>query len=204
MRPFFCTLYYFASLAIGVLAAASIARAEGDLLEVVNGSFEDGTGQPYGWEPTQGNTVRPSLGSILAWDKEFSRSGGRSLYLRKESIGPLLWRSTHAVSVEPGGHYRLRVWFRIPPGFNSSLRAGVSGARQPGEGHPWSTSMAIEPSHDREREWQELVMDFQAPDSVDQIFISLVNGGSGRQAHEVNEVWFDDVSMEAIPAADSD
>ncbi len=162
---------------------------------VTNPSFETGAGRPDGWEPRQGNTVRPSHGSVLAWDKEFARSGERSLYLRKESIGPLSWRSTVAVAIEPGEHYRLRVWYRIPQGFNSSVRAGVTGVPQPGQQHPWSTSMGIEPSHDPHHEWQELVMDFEAPETVDRVFISLSNGGSGRRDAEVNEVWFDDVSL---------
>lgn len=185
-------------LVVATLLAAGGVFAAAETLEVFNPSFELGEGWPDGWEPVQGNTVRPSLGSVLAWDKEFSRSGKRSLYLRKESVGPLFWRVTTAVAVEPGGHYRVRVWYRIPAGYNSSLRAGVTGARQPGEGHPWSTSMGRDASFDPDNEWQEFIMDFQIPETVDQVFISLSNGGSGRTEGEVNEVWFDDVSIERI------
>lgn len=178
---------------VGLFPWSNLISSE--VVAVYNQSFEEGRGMPAGWSINQGNQTRPSIGTIFSWDKEFSRTGQRSIYLRKEAIGPTFWRSQSPATVKPGERYTLRVWYRIPKGYNSSLRAGVSSVRQPGEKEPWSNSVEIKPTFKADQEWQEFRLDFETPPTVDKIFVSLANSGSGRKQGEINDVWFDDVEI---------
>ena len=59
------------------LAAASLGQASDNWqpIELPNPSFEAGEQLPDGWRALKGNTRRPALESIMAWDLEHARTG---------------------------------------------------------------------------------------------------------------------------------
>jgi len=161
-----------------------------------NPSFETGESFPIGWRLLKGNEPRPSHPSVIAWDKEFVRTGARSVYMRKEDAGPLRFRSTDPISVTPGTIYHLQVWLRTTAfgKYATAAIAAQSTAFGP-DGKQWSVSKEYNGGSEQNLEWQSLLLEFTPPDWVKGFLISISNSTSARDGTAI-EFWFDDVSLQ--------
>lgn len=175
------------------------AKDDGDWQRVplVNESFEEGESLPMGWRALVGNTVRGSIESIMAWDIEHARTGRRSLYIRRGGNGPLRWSNASVQQVTPGVRYQLRVWYRVDPSHAGTATLGVRSRRHfKDTGKVWEQGRHVEVSQDTQGQWQEMTMEFTPPETVDQVWLSLGQGGHWPpRGHGPVSIWFDDVSL---------
>lgn len=188
-----------------VLAAVSLGQASDNWqpVELPNPSFENGEQLPDGWRALKGNTKRPALESIMAWDLEHARTGQRSLYIRRESSGPIRWSLAEAHPVTPGKRYQVRMWFRTNPGDRGVAGIGVTSRRYlEGTKKLWETGQTFDVSEmpttaDSAKDgWREAVFEFNPPDSVNEIWIRLSDHNRFPPRGEGPiEIWFDDVSL---------
>lgn len=181
-----------AGLFLGFFAAICQAEQNWEEIPLPNPSFEEGKILPEQWQAIKGNTVRPSTATVLAWDKEFVRTGKRSLYIRKVSSGPVRWRCQTTTPVTPGEDYQVRFWYRASPAVKGSVAIGVSSGSKGENGKPWEAGRELPVTVFDE--WQLFTMDFTAPPGVTSISFSLSNMSDGRSGNAM-DLWFDDISL---------
>ncbi len=187
-------------LLIWVLIPFSIAAADDwSEIDLVNPSFEKGEAFPDGWVLLKGNTIRRSHPSVIAWDKEFARTGERSIYIGKEDIGPIRCRSTQSIPVTPATIYRLQFWVRTTGiGNHATASLTASSSVSGPDGKPWSVTKGFAAGDTPNLEWQNLMLEFTPPDWVKNLTISFSNSTGGRDGRSI-EFWFDDISLQQKP-----
>ncbi len=161
-----------------------------------NSSFETGDAFPAGWELMKGNVPRPSHPSVIAWDKEFARTGMRSVYIRKEDAGPIRVRSTASLPVTLGNTYLLKIWIRTSAfGKYATATLTASSSTFGPNGKQWSVSKEYEGGSALNLEWQCLSLEFTPPECVQGFLISFANTTGVRDGTAI-EFWFDDLSLQ--------
>ncbi len=189
MKRFFQIL-----IGVSLCWSASSGRAEDkwEEIPVPNPSFEEGKILPAQWQALKGNTVRPSTATVLAWDKEFARTGKRSLYIRKLAAGPVRWKCQTPIPVIPGEEYQVRFWYRASPANKGSVALTLGSDSKGADGKPWQAGRELPVT--TFEEWQLFAMDFTPPPGVTSVTFFLSNMTDGRTGNPM-DLWFDDISF---------
>jgi len=183
-------------LATCLLVSLPMVRAdEWTEIALTNPSFESGEGVPDGWTIYKGNTVRRSHPSVIAWDKEFARTGERSVFIRKEDSGPIRWRSQGSIPVTLGHTYRLECWVRSSgSGKYATATLTASSAVSGPDGKPWLVTKEFAAGDTPNPDWHRVSLEFTPPDWVKHFTISFANSMAARDGTAI-EFWFDDLSL---------
>jgi len=158
--------------------------AAGGNVEVANAGFEKGGQLPDAWTTVQseGNCA------VLAWDKTTTRTGERSLYIRNPGPRAAGWRTDCPVKGDTT--YTFTAWAKVRDGKGQTcLRVRGSGTVA-GQRKKWeaaSKGISGTPAG-----WTQLSLEFKTPPDTKgvQLWLWNVNGAG-------DEVWFDDVALEA-------
>jgi tetratricopeptide (TPR) repeat protein len=157
---------------------------------VTNPGFEKPVGDPddnfFGW-----NLVRGDNKLDISVDSSVKHSGARSLKLNfRTYVKPGLYNAWQIVAVQPNQSYTLKFWLRT-----DSLRSAGVPVVDVLNGNDNLLLATSPPFPTGSVDWQEVTIDFKAPENCEGIIIRTSRTFCGEACPIVGTVWYDDFSL---------
>lgn len=157
---------------------------------VTNGGFESGIGNSddtyFGWRLSRGD------GKLdVASDSSVKHAGGRSLRIAFRGYAKAeLYNIFQTVVVEPGKNYKLRYWLRT-----ENLKSGGGPQLEIVNGNDDKIITTSRPFPQATNDWQEMALDFTAPENCEGIGIRTTRAFCGENCPIIGMVWYDDFEL---------
>jgi hypothetical protein len=163
---------------------------EAEFQAVTNGGFERSIGNAtdtyYGWKVERGERQLE-----ISTDSSTKHQGNRSLRLTfRTFVKPELANAWQVVAVEPGAAYSLRFWFRT-----ENLRSGGPPTVEVLGAADNRLIAASPPFPTGNNEWQQVSIDFKAPEDSDGVIIRTARAYCGDACPIVGLLWYDDFEL---------
>ena len=157
---------------------------------VTNGGFESGIVNSedtyFGWRLSRGD------GKLdVASDSSVKHSGGRSLRISFRGYAKAeLYNIFQTVVVEPGKNYKLRFWLRT-----ENLKSAGGPQIEIVNGNDDKIITTSKPFPQATNDWQEIALDFTAPENCEGIVIRTTRAFCGENCPIIGMVWYDDFEL---------
>ncbi|MGI8812949.1 MAG: carbohydrate binding domain-containing protein [Pyrinomonadaceae bacterium] len=156
---------------------------------VTNAGFETFVGSDeslFGWK-----VLRNDGRLDIATDSVVKHSGARSIrFVFRGYSKPALFNLGQIVVVEPKQRYRLSFWVRT-----ENLRSGGQPLLQVASANDDAVLGASQPFFSGTSDWQQISIDFTAPENCEGITIRTTRGYCGDECPIIGTLWYDDFTL---------